>query len=61
MIKQILRTCRKARCNGYMGRRLRPKEGDGIGRVEPARGEYAVHVVSTALIPVRSTIGRHAP
>src|ERR687895_539006 len=29
-----------------LGRRIRPEEGDGIGRVESARGEYAVHVVS---------------
>src|SRR3712207_7793889 len=29
-----------------LGRRIRPNEGDGIARVESARGEYAVHVVS---------------
>src|SRR3712207_9193418 len=29
-----------------MGRRIRPPEGEGFGRAESARGEYAVHVVS---------------
>jgi NADH-quinone oxidoreductase subunit D len=31
---------------GDLGRRLRPKEGDGFGRVESPRGEFAVHIVS---------------
>ncbi len=31
---------------GSSGRRMRPAEGEGFGRVESPRGEYAVHVVS---------------
>ena len=29
-----------------LGRRIRPSEGEGFGRVESPRGEFAVHVVS---------------
>jgi NADH-quinone oxidoreductase subunit D len=46
MIKQILEDLPEGEVMADMGRRLRPEEGDGIGRVESARGEYAVHVVS---------------
>ncbi|HEV2092257.1 MAG TPA: hypothetical protein VGR18_03740 [Rubrobacter sp.] len=46
MIKQILENLPEGAVMGEMGRRIRPTEGDGIGRVESARGEYAVHVVS---------------
>lgn len=46
MIKQILQNLPEGAVMGEMGRRIRPTEGDGIGRVESARGEYAVHVVS---------------
>ncbi len=46
MIKQILENLPEGEVMADMGRRIRPEEGDGIGRVESARGEYAVHVVS---------------
>jgi len=46
MIKQILENLPEGEVLGDLGRRLRPNEGDGIARVESARGEYAVHVVS---------------
>src|SRR5919202_251504 len=46
MIKQILENLPEGEVLGDLGRRLRPEEGDGIARVESARGEYAVHVVS---------------
>ena len=46
MVKQILEDLPEGEVMGDLGRRLRPNEGDGIGRVESARGEYAVHVVS---------------
>jgi NADH-quinone oxidoreductase subunit D len=46
MIKQILENLPEGEVMGDLGRRLRPREGDGFGRVESARGEYAVHVVS---------------
>src|ERR671914_2497736 len=46
MIKQILENLPGGEVLGDLGRRLRPNEGDGIARVESARGEYAVHVVS---------------
>jgi len=46
MIKQILENLPGGEVMGDTGRRIRPAEGDGIGRVESARGEYAVHVVS---------------
>jgi NADH-quinone oxidoreductase subunit D len=31
---------------GDVSRRIRPPEGEGFGRVESPRGEFAVHVVS---------------
>ncbi|MDP9409265.1 MAG: NADH-quinone oxidoreductase subunit D [Actinomycetota bacterium] len=46
MIKQILENLPEGEVLADLGRRLRPNEGDGIGRIESARGEYAVHVVS---------------
>jgi NADH-quinone oxidoreductase subunit D len=46
MIKQILEDLPEGEVIADLGRRIRPAEGDGIGRVESARGEYAVHVVS---------------
>ena len=46
MIKQILENLPEGEVLADLGRRIRPKEGDGFGRVESARGEYAVHVVS---------------
>jgi NADH-quinone oxidoreductase subunit D len=46
MIRQILENLPEGEVMGDLGRRLRPREGDGFGRVESARGEYAVHVVS---------------
>src|ERR687896_611583 len=46
MIKQILENLPEGEVMADLGRRIRPNEADGIGRVESARGEYAVHVVS---------------
>jgi NADH-quinone oxidoreductase subunit D len=46
MIKQILEKLPEGEVLGDTGRRIRPAEGEGFGRVESARGEYAVHVVS---------------
>jgi NADH-quinone oxidoreductase subunit D len=46
MIKQVLENLPEGEVMADMGRRIRPEEGEGIGRVESARGEYAVHVVS---------------
>ena len=46
MIKQILEKLPEGEVMADLGRRIRPTEGDGIGRVESARGEFAVHVVS---------------
>jgi NADH-quinone oxidoreductase subunit D len=46
MVKQILEDLPEGEVMADLGRRIRPDEGDGIGRVESARGEYAVHVVS---------------
>ena len=46
MIKQILENLPEGEVMGDTGRRIRPDEGDGFGRVESARGEYAVHIVS---------------
>src|ERR687889_1440848 len=51
MIKQILENLPEGEVLGDLGRRLRPGEGDGIARVESARGEYAVHVVSDGSDP----------
>jgi NADH-quinone oxidoreductase subunit D len=46
MIKQILENLPEGEVMADMGRRIRPPEGEGFGRAESARGEYAVHVVS---------------
>lgn len=46
MIKQILEDLPEGEVLADLGRRIRPSEGEAIGRVESARGEYAVHVVS---------------
>jgi NADH-quinone oxidoreductase subunit D len=46
IIKQILEKLPEGEVLADMGRRIRPPEGEGFGRVESARGEYAVHVVS---------------
>ena len=46
IIKQVLEKMPEGAVMADMGRRLRPPEGEGFGRVESARGEYAVHVVS---------------
>jgi len=46
MVKQILENLPEGEVLADMGRRIRPPAGEGIGRVESARGEYAVHVVS---------------
>src|ERR671913_442927 len=48
MIKQILEDLPEGEVMADLGRRIRPDEGDGIGRVESARGEYAVNVASEA-------------
>jgi NADH-quinone oxidoreductase subunit D len=46
VIKQILENLPEGEVLADMGRRIRPPEGEAVGRVESARGEYAVHVVS---------------
>ncbi|WP_119068297.1 NADH-quinone oxidoreductase subunit D [Rubrobacter indicoceani] len=46
IIKQVIEKMPEGAVLGDTGRRLRPKEGDGFGRVESPRGEFAVHVVS---------------
>lgn len=46
IIKQILQMMPEGEVMADMGRRIRPAEGEGFGRVESARGEFAVHVVS---------------
>src|SRR4051794_34895410 len=46
IIKQVLENLPEGEVMAEMGRRLRPPEGDGFGRVESPRGEFAVHVVS---------------
>ena len=46
IIKQVLEKMPEGAVLADMGRRLRPPEGEGFGRVESARGEFAVHVVS---------------
>jgi NADH-quinone oxidoreductase subunit D len=46
IIKQILENLPEGEVLADLGRRIRPAEGEGFGRVESARGEYAVHVVS---------------
>ncbi|MBA3790577.1 MAG: NADH-quinone oxidoreductase subunit D [Rubrobacter sp.] len=46
LIKQCLEKMPEGEVMGDLGRRLRPAEGDGFGRVESPRGEFSVHVVS---------------
>jgi NADH-quinone oxidoreductase subunit D len=46
IIKQVLENLPEGEVMADLGRRIRPPEGEGFGRVESARGEYAVHVVS---------------
>jgi NADH-quinone oxidoreductase subunit D len=46
IIKQVLENLPEGEVLADLGRRIRPAEGDGFGRVESARGEYAVHIVS---------------
>ncbi|MBA2376267.1 MAG: NADH-quinone oxidoreductase subunit D [Actinomycetota bacterium] len=46
IIRQVIEKMPEGPVMADLGRRLRPKEGDGFGRVESPRGEYAVHVVS---------------
>jgi NADH-quinone oxidoreductase subunit D len=46
IIKQVLENLPEGEVMADMGRRIRPPEGEGFGRVESPRGEYSVHVVS---------------
>ncbi len=46
LIKQCLEKMPEGEVMADMGRRLRPAEGDGFGRIESPRGEFSVHVVS---------------
>ncbi|MBA2441177.1 MAG: NADH-quinone oxidoreductase subunit D [Rubrobacter sp.] len=46
IIKQVLENLPEGEVMADMGRRIRPAEGEGFGRVESPRGEFAVHVVS---------------
>jgi NADH-quinone oxidoreductase subunit D len=46
IIKQCLEKMPEGEVMADMGRRIRPPEGEGFGRVEGPRGEFAVHVVS---------------
>jgi NADH-quinone oxidoreductase subunit D len=46
IIKQCLEQMPEGAVMADMGRRIRPPEGEGFGRVESPRGEFAVHVVS---------------
>lgn len=46
IIKQVLQMLPEGEVMADMGRRIRPAEGEGFGRVEGARGEFAVHVIS---------------
>jgi NADH-quinone oxidoreductase subunit D len=46
IIRQVIEKMPEGAVMADLGRRLRPKEGDGFGRVESPRGEFAVHVVS---------------
>lgn len=46
LIKQCLERMPEGEVLGDTGRRIRPKEGEGFGRVESPRGEFAVHIVS---------------
>ena len=46
IIKQCLEKIPEGAVMAELGRRIRPAEGEGFGRVESPRGEFAVHVVS---------------
>ncbi len=46
ILRQVIEKMPEGEVMADLGRRLRPREGDGFGRVESPRGEYAVHVVS---------------
>src|SRR5918911_3189521 len=46
IVKQILENLPEGAVMGDVPRRIRPAEGEGFGRVESPRGEFAVHVVS---------------
>lgn len=46
LIKQVLEKMPEGEVMADLGRRLRPPEGDGFGRIESPRGEFAVHIVS---------------
>jgi NADH-quinone oxidoreductase subunit D len=46
IIKQCLEKMPEGEVIADLGRRIRPAEGEGFGRVEGPRGEFAVHVVS---------------
>jgi NADH-quinone oxidoreductase subunit D len=46
IIKQVLEKMPEGAVMADMGRRIRPPEGEGFGRVESPRGEFAVHIVS---------------
>ncbi|MCA1849212.1 MAG: NADH-quinone oxidoreductase subunit D, partial [Actinobacteria bacterium] len=46
IVKQCLEKMPEGAVMAELGRRIRPAEGEGFGRVEGPRGEFAVHVVS---------------
>src|SRR5215207_1229775 len=46
IVKQVLENVPEGAVMGDVPRRIRPAEGEGFGRVESPRGEFAVHVVS---------------
>jgi NADH-quinone oxidoreductase subunit D len=46
IIKQCLEKMPEGEVMAEMGRRIRPPEGEGFGRIEGPRGEFAVHIVS---------------
>jgi len=46
IVKQVLEKLPEGEVMADVSRRIRPPEGEGFGRVESPRGEYAVHVVS---------------
>jgi NADH-quinone oxidoreductase subunit D len=46
IVKQVLEKLPEGAVMGDVSRRIRPPEGEGFGRVESPRGEFAVHVVS---------------
>jgi NADH-quinone oxidoreductase subunit D len=46
LIKQCLEKMPEGEVMADLGRRIRPPEGEGFGRIEGPRGEFSVHVVS---------------